>query len=761
MATAYIDTFHVSVYTSAAPVGKVFSRRPDGTLAKRSLGHLSDGTVDSVQLRSLEEFAKLREGLTRFQALGYGLSGYEHARVVTGAALERALGACSPEAEPIIARDSRHLKFPRGPGVLMLDYDPPDSNGLSAQDLHAALCGAVPELQAVTMVWCSSAGSMIFDGSEERVGLRGSRLYMVISDAERTREIGELLFDRLVLSGHGRIALSGAGRMLHRSLIDGSVWQPERLDFVRATCEDGLDQRPMAFRLFEGVDAFIGDAMLDVSSLQPLTSQERSRVREIWKDLETESAEPAREAQRRWANRRAEEECAQGKFEPAQLGARIEAYEAAASGGLLDSSHPLQLHDGRSVTVGHLLASPAEFDRVRMADPLEPGYNGDSRVALALLRSEGGRPPVIYSHAHGGVMFRLSTADQEFDADDESDLSSSAPVSRRRFRPIQAADFRAGPPPAWHIRDVLPQSELCMVYGESGSGKSFVVLDMMAAVASGREWRGLQVTRGAVVYIVAEGRAGFRKRLDAFGQEHRMDLGQLDLFIVSECPDLLNGDEAELAQAIKESCGASIVVIDTLSRTLSGGDENSSVDMGRAVKACGRIHQATGATVLLVHHSGKDVAKGARGWSGLKAAVDAELEVSKRGARRYLRVTKQKDGVDAGEYPFDLVPVRLGVDDDLHEISSCVIKHVDGASSTSVTTMAPERGKWQRKISQALAQVPDGVSRDALVAKVVGQTPKPSGGQRDARTQQVKRALAALLARGGYVEHEGMIRAAR
>jgi len=53
---------------------------------------------------------------------------------------------------------------------------------------------------------------------------------------------------------------------------------------------------------------------------------------------------------------------------------------------------------------------------------------------------------------------------------------------------------------------------------------------------------------------------------------------------------------------------------------MSGGDENSGKDMGRVIAHCKAFHKATGALVLLIHHSGKDDTKGARGWSGTRGA---------------------------------------------------------------------------------------------------------------------------------------------
>src|SRR5690242_19260464 len=55
--------------------------------------------------------------------------------------------------------------------------------------------------------------------------------------------------------------------------------------------------------------------------------------------------------------------------------------------------------------------------------------------------------------------------------------------------------------PQWVIEGVLPAESVSMVYGPSGKGKSFWVLDMAACVTTGRKWHGRAVRQGPVVYV--------------------------------------------------------------------------------------------------------------------------------------------------------------------------------------------------------------------------------------------------------------------
>ncbi|MCP5682603.1 helicase RepA family protein, partial [Klebsiella pneumoniae] len=72
-----------------------------------------------------------------------------------------------------------------------------------------------------------------------------------------------------------------------------------------------------------------------------------------------------------------------------------------------------------------------------------------------------------------------------------------------------------------------------------------------------------------------------------------------------------------------------LIIFDTLARCYGNLDENNSQDMGRLIVGCDAIKNGTSASVLLVHHSGKDETKGARGSSSLKAALDVEFNVKK------------------------------------------------------------------------------------------------------------------------------------
>ena len=325
------------------------------------------------------------------------------------------------------------------------------------------------------------------------------------------------------------------------------------------------------------------------------------------------------------------------------------------------------------------------------------------------------------------------------------DLPTTTKIERNRFAVLTEDEFLDAPPVEWHIKHVLPKAELVVMFGESGSGKSFMALDLAACVVQGLDWRGHKTRKGRVVYIAAEGAHGFRNRIRAYKMQRQIN--RLGVEVIANAPNLLEKSEAlDVARAIGR---ADLVIVDTFAQTTAGGNENSGEDVGRALMHCKGIHRATGATVLLIHHSGKDSTKGARGWSGLRAAADAEFEVCRADNDRSMTVTKMKDGQDGAEFGFKLGTVLLGMDEDDEDITSCIVEHNEGGR---VVKQKAERLGGNEKITMqvardylALHECEEIEERD-LVSEVTGAMPRGDSAK-DRRSELACKALRSLVAR--------------
>jgi len=350
--------------------------------------------------------------------------------------------------------------------------------------------------------------------------------------------------------------------------------------------------------------------------------------------------------------------------------------------------------------------------------------------------------------------------------DDFSNLDENSPEEKpkekqSKFTPIAASDYAVLQSTDWIIKGVLPNAEVGVIFGEPGSGKTFAALDMAMGVARGENWRNRHVHGGRVVYVAAEGAAGLRKRLLAYSEFHDAKLKDIPLDIIAAAPNLLQRAEVlELAKIIKATGGAQLIVVDTFAQATAGGNENSGEDVGKALAHCRGLHVATGALVLLVHHSGKDTSKGARGWSGLRAAVDVEMEVNRYGHDRALTVSKQKDGEDGGEFAFKLAIVELGQDADGDPTTSCVVSPLEGSVKGPDSRKAL-RGTVEKTVMRVVDQMTSidgsGLTEGEVRQAVVDQLIEPPEGTRDRRAYKVDRALETLLASGWLEKKDGRI----
>ncbi len=348
----------------------------------------------------------------------------------------------------------------------------------------------------------------------------------------------------------------------------------------------------------------------------------------------------------------------------------------------------------------------------------------------------------------------------DFDAvEDVSPVHTPAP--KHRFEVVPASTFAGGTPPSWIVKGVLPDAELIVLFGESGSGKSFMALDLAATIARGLPWRGRKVKKGRQVYIAAEGAGGFRNRLRAYAAAHELDLSTLDLGVIKAAPNFMVKDDAlDVCKAIIAGGPVSVVWVDTFAQVMPGANENAGEDVGKALQHCKGIHKATGAVVVLVHHAGKDSSKGARGWSGLRAAADAELEVrSEDDGARELRITKQKDGEEGLVFGFRLARAVIGMDEADEPITSCTV--VDAAPIEKKKGGAGANrngGKWAARVLEVLGEITlvqtTGIEKKAVVDEVVRRSPEEPDNKRSA-----SRALNKLLAddESEYVIEDGCI----
>jgi len=272
-------------------------------------------------------------------------------------------------------------------------------------------------------------------------------------------------------------------------------------------------------------------------------------------------------------------------------------------------------------------------------------------------------------------------------------------------------------PPDELVEGVLTAGAGTILYGDSNSGKTFLAIDMACAVARGADWMGRKTEPGLVVYVASESPASVKGRLQAYQRHHGCKVPN---FAIVQAPvNLWSGPEDTEAlisavQRVEQQTGqrAVLVIGDTLARMTAGANENSGEDMGLVVGRFDLIRLRTGAHFLLIHHSGKDAAKGARGHSSLRAAVDTEIEVTATDEGRCAEVTKQRDLATKGErIGFQLESITLGETKWGKPATTCIVLPAAAPTkSQKVKAMGKNEIKvvgYMAKLHPQGAKVPD------------------------------------------------------
>lgn len=222
------------------------------------------------------------------------------------------------------------------------------------------------------------------------------------------------------------------------------------------------------------------------------------------------------------------------------------------------------------------------------------------------------------------------------------------------------------PDPQPLIENVLDQGTTALLYGKWASSKSFIALDWACSVASGRPWQGRVTKQAPVLYVVAEGVAGFARRLDAWEVGWQTKLQDEWIRFLPMSVNLMTREVDALTDLIA-SGGYGFIVLDTLARCMVGGDENSARDAGIIVDAITEMMYATPnrrGVVLGVHHTGKD-GRTLRGSSAFESGVDTVYFTERDGQAVALRRTKRKDGPEGDAHNLHLT--------DIAGTESCVV----------------------------------------------------------------------------------------
>jgi hypothetical protein len=325
---------------------------------------------------------------------------------------------------------------------------------------------------------------------------------------------------------------------------------------------------------------------------------------------------------------------------------------------------------------------------------------------------------------------------------------------------LSVDDIDTATPRDYLLKGLLSLAEISIWVGAPKCGKSFLLLYVAYLLSLGRPVFGRRVKPTKVLYVAAEGEAGIANRIRALRSKYG---AAVDFHFIAQPADLLHdaGDKTDLIAAA-HACGAQLIVLDTLSRLLAGGDENSPQDMGAFIRNVSEVRHETGAHIAIVHHGTKaSGGSNPRGHSSLTGADDALIEVVKQSdGSRLATVVHAKDDADGMRWAFTLEKVELGTDDDGDPITTLLVNEAaePPAAAEKTEPLSDNEQIGMRTLRAAmkahaiLATVGEDHSERAVVTEADWRAwyyreGKP-GESQDTKKKAFQRIVAGLQAKG-------------
>lgn len=331
-------------------------------------------------------------------------------------------------------------------------------------------------------------------------------------------------------------------------------------------------------------------------------------------------------------------------------------------------------------------------------------YRGDEITAANLVTALGGdaKAPLLNGVTVGGYLAQLM-ANAELDLDVEQTAEHLAECAERRA--IGAADDVYVPFKSkfgglrwneigaigslsyeWIIEDLLPKGEACLVFGDSGTGKSFQTFDMSMCIARGLRFFGRNIEPGLVVYVAAEAGKGFAKRKLAYCAHHQLDDVDLPFYLTTKRIDFFSSETDcdaiinEIAQVKKlYKLPLALVVFDTMAAMTPGMNEIAFADVSRVRARIQRVIETLGSTVIVVHHKPKGGST-PRGHGSLTGDFEVTIEFSATELKspeglsihRAVNV-RQREGKKGMSWEFTLPVIEVGRNKWGNPETSCVV----------------------------------------------------------------------------------------
>ncbi|WP_170593068.1 AAA family ATPase [Ruegeria arenilitoris] len=361
------------------------------------------------------------------------------------------------------------------------------------------------------------------------------------------------------------------------------------------------------------------------------------------------------------------------------------------------------------------------------------------------------------------------TANDQF----QTTTASQQPPQILGCTTISANNHAPDPDPAYIVQHLLFPGQVSMFAGPSNLGKSAIIASVCAHVAMGRDFCGMRVSRGAILYIAAEAPKGVLNRAFPYLSQKAAQTAPFEVLDqpVDLSNDQLVGQLAKDALAFRDhhGCDNLMIVFDTLNLCLGDGDENSSRDTGRVLANANYLARTTNAHVLIVHHTGAAETSRPRGSTTLTANVDTGMTLHKADASQpkgtvFINVHKQREDDKAAPLAFQIQGFEIGKNRHgetttvpwavpFEATSSLIEEARPKASGNGKELLSASRAKDLHRVLTELRKRDGGEwHKPKSVGQMSGEPFNGIRGNADTMRKKVRDALDALLADGKIEE---------
>ena len=337
-----------------------------------------------------------------------------------------------------------------------------------------------------------------------------------------------------------------------------------------------------------------------------------------------------------------------------------------------------------------------------------------------------------------------------------AEVEAGSAGSRDKFRCFTMDELYSLPAPDWSIDKHFATDSMVCLFGPSGHGKTFCLIEMACCLATGMPFLGaFHVQKGPVLYIISEGQTGWKLRIKAWEKKHGVSVGK-NLVVMPSAFNLLDETESSsILEAARNAFGGSApktIFVDTLARNFGSGDENSTKDMNKFINCCDWLRKETGGAVVMAHHTGREVARKERGNSALRGACDVMIEVSMKGMGAngiiLVECSKQKDTEPFVGYHLEAEKITLDQSDlpKLHHPTTSLVWSI--ASEDKIEADAKEGRTLDTKILNILTmcKADDASDENTMtIGQLVAKTGETDKKLKPALTSLVDAGKVAIL----------------